>query len=117
LYEPRGLLDPYGFDPFDREPLMLDPPRGVTMGCLILRGGREYELYELEEPSRDDDVGEVKCCHELRFSVWLPDVDPREGDASDPREELFTDAELFAPKPCPEWFVAPDCGGAKCCHP
>ena len=92
-----------------------EPPRGVTMGCLILRGGREDELYELEEPPRDVDVGGVKCCHEFPFSARLPcDC---EGEENVPRGELSIVPRSFVPKPCPEWFVAPDCGGEKCCHP
>lgn len=94
---------------------MLEPPRGVTMGCLILRGGRVDELYELEVPPRDVDVGGVKCCHEFPFSGRLPcDC---EGEEYAPRDELFVVPRSFAPRPCPEWFVAPDCGVEKCCHP
>ena len=91
----------------------MDPPRGVTMGCLILRGGREYELYELEEPPRDDDVGGLKCC-QSRLLDAFPDVD--DDEPNPPRAELLSAALLPAPKPCPERFVDPD-GGENFCHP
>ena len=65
------------------------------MGCLILRGGREYELYELEEPPRDDDVGGLKCC-QPRLPDSFPGADPDE--PNDPRPELFSVERLSAPK-------------------
>lgn len=94
---------------------MLEPPRGVTMGCLILRGGRVDELYELEVPPRDVDVGGVKCCHEFPFAPRPPG--DCEGEEYVPRDALFIVPRSFVPEPCPEWFVAPDCGDEKCCHP
>lgn len=86
----------------------MDSPRGVTMGCRILRGDREYELLA----PRDADGDSNERCPSLAPRLLNPELSERPCCSNSPRS--FVKPPLL-PRTLPRLALSD--GGVNVCQP